>query len=213
MLYVQQINGNMENQLENVLKTQNQLGKELGNGKNTLMGNGDVFIMTPTVNEIAKKEATIKFNQQVEEARADWDAKISEQEEHAKEMEEKMKDLQIVPINSYVLVQPYAKNPFQKMRVTESGLIIPEYTGVFKNPDSGMEDQEENLSVQALVIEVSPLCKFVKEGDIVYYRRACGVPIPFFNQGFEVVAEQQIQVVVNSGLKDRYSKEFKNENV
>lgn len=199
--------------IESVLNSKNQLGKELGNGKNYLMGNGDVFVMSPTVNEMAKTEAKIKFNQQVEEAKADWDTKINEQEEHAKEMEEKMKDLQIVPINSYVLVQPYAKNPFQKMKVTESGLIIPEYTGVFKNPDSGMEDQEENLSVQALVIEVSPLCKFVKEGDIIYYRRACGVPIPFFGQGFEVVAEQQIQVVVNSGLKDRYTKEFKNDNV
>lgn len=194
---------------ESVFKTQNQLVRGDMNGKNSLMGNGEVFIMSPTVEEMAKKEATIKFNQQVEEARADWDTKINEQEAHAKEMEEKMKDLQIVPINSYVLVQPYAKNPFQKMKVTDSGLIIPEYTGVFKNPDSGMEDQEENLSVQALVIETSPLCKFVKEGDIVYYRRACGVPIPFFSQGFEVVAEQQIQVVVNSGLRDRYTKEFK----
>ena len=199
--------------IEEIFKSQNQLGKEAGNGKNSLMGNGDVFIMSPSVNDLAKKEATIKFNQQVEEARADWDAKINEQEAHAKEMEEKMKDLQIVPINSYVLVQPYAKNPFQKMKVTDSGLIIPEYTGIFKNPDSGMEDQEENLSVQALVIETSPLCKFVKEGDIIYYRRACGVPIPFFGQGFEVVAEQQIQVVVNSGLKDRYDKEFKSEKV
>lgn len=195
--------------LEDIFYSKNQLGKESGNGKNSLMGNGDVFIMTPTVNEIAKNEAKIKFNDQIAEAKAEWDAKISEQEEHAKVMEEKMKDLQIVPINSYVLVQPYAKNPFQKMKVTDSGLIIPEYTGVFKNPDSGEEDQEENLSVQALVIETSPLCKFVKEGDIVYYRRACGVPIPFFGQGFEVVAEQQIQVVVNSGLKDRYTKEFK----
>lgn len=200
---------NSINTAESIFKTQNQLVRGDMNGKNSLMGNGEVFIMSPTVEEMAKKEATIKFNQQVEEARADWDAKINEQEAHAKEMEEKMKDLQIVPINSYVLVQPYAKNPFQKMKVTDSGLIIPEYTGVFKNPDSGMEDQEENLSVQALVIETSPLCKFVKEGDIVYYRRACGVPIPFFSQGFEVVAEQQIQVVVNSGLKDRYTKEFK----
>lgn len=197
--------------LEDILNSKNQLGKELGNGKNSLMGNGDVFIMTPTVNEIAKNEAKVKFNDQIAEAKAEWDAKINEQEEHAKVMEEKMKDLQIVPINSYVLVQPYAKNPFQKMKITEGGLIIPEYTGVFKNPDSGMEDQEENLSVQALVIEVSPLCKFVKEGDIIYYRRACGVPIPFFGQGFEVVAEQQIQVVVNSGLKDRYDKQFKGE--
>lgn len=196
--------------IESIINSGNQLGKELGNGKNSLMGNGDVFIMTPTVNEMAKTEAKIKFNNQIEEAKAEWDSKIKEQEEHAKVMDEKMKDLQIVPINSYVLVQPYAKNPFQKMKITDSGLVIPEYTGVFRNPDSGEMDTEENLSVQALVIEVSPLCKFVKEGDIIYYRRACGVPIPFFNQGFEVVAEQQIQVVVNSGLKDRYDKVFKN---
>lgn len=204
---------NIVDTAESVLKTKNQLVRGDENGINSLMGNGDVFIMSPSVKEMVERDAKVKFNQQVEEAKAEWDAKIDEQEAHAKEMEEKMKDLQIVPINSYVLVQPYSKNPFQKMRVTDSGLIIPEYTGVFKNPDSGEEDQEQNLSVQALVIEVSPLCKFVKEGDIIYYRRACGVPIPFFNQGFEVVAEQQIQVVVNSGLKDRYTKEFKNETV
>lgn len=198
---------------ESVLKTKNQLVRGDMNGINPLMGNGDVFIMSPSIKEMTERDAKVKFNQQIEEAKAEWDAKINEQEAHAKEMEEKMKDLQIVPINSYVLVQPYSKNPFQKMKVTDSGLIIPEYTGVFKNPDSGEEDQEQNLSVQALVIEVSPLCKFVKEGDIIYYRRACGVPIPFFNQGFEVVAEQQIQVVVNSGLKDRYTKEFKSETV
>ena len=198
--------------LEAILKTKNQLNKENGNGKNSFMGNGDVFIMSPTVQDMAKQETKVKFNEQIEEAKAEWDAKIKEQENHAKLMDEKMKDLQIMPINSYVLVQPYAKNPFQKLKVTESGLILPEYTGTFKNPDSGEMDQEENLSVQALVVETSPTCKFVKEGDIIYYRRACGVPIPFFGQGFEVVAEPQIQVVVNSGLKDRYTKEFKNNN-
>ena len=149
--------------VEAVLRTKNQLVKGDGNGKNNLMGNGDVFIMSPTVAEMAKQDAKVKFNEQVEEARAEWNAKIEEQEKHAKMMDEKMKDLQIVPINSYVLVQPYAKNPFQKMKVTESGLILPEYTGTFKNPDSGEMDQEGNLSVQALVIEASPLCKFVRK--------------------------------------------------
>lgn len=199
----------MENSInvaESVLRTKNQLVEGDINGRNNLMGNGDVFLMSPSIKEMAKTEAKVKFNNQVEEAKAQWDAKIEEQKEHAKEMDEKMKDLQIVPINNYVLVQPYAKNPFQKLRVTETGLVIPEYTGIFKNPDSGEMDEEQNLSIQALVIETSPLCKFVKEGDIVYYRKACGVPIPFFNQGFEVVAEQQIQVVVNSGLKDRFDK-------
>jgi hypothetical protein len=49
------------------------------------------------------------------------------------------------------------------------------------------------------------MCKFVKEGDVVYYRRVSGVPIPFFRQGLEVVAEQQIQVVINENLKKRFA--------
>ena len=188
-----------------VLKTSGQLVNGDVNGKNNLVGNGYVFVMTPTVAELAKQRAVEDFNNKVEEEKANWDARLKEQEEHAREMTEKMTDMQIMPIGTYVLVQPYKKNPFQKMTVTSTGLIIPEYTGTFKNPDSGEEDQEENLSVQAVVLEVSPLCKFVKEGDVVYYRRACGVPIPFFNQGLEVVAEQQIQVVVNQGLRERFS--------
>ena len=39
--------------VEAVLKTKNQLIKGDGNGKNSLMGNGDVFIMSPTVAEMA----------------------------------------------------------------------------------------------------------------------------------------------------------------
>ena len=46
--------------------------------------------------------------------------------------------------------------------------------------------------------------ELIKEGDDIYYRRACGVPVPFFRQGFEVVAEQQIQAVINEGLTERF---------
>lgn len=77
--------------VEAVLKTKNQLIKGDGNGKNSLMGNGDVFIMSPTVAEMAKQDAKVKFNEQVEEARAEWNAKIEEQEKHAKMMDEKIR--------------------------------------------------------------------------------------------------------------------------
>ena len=60
---------------------------------------------------------------------------------------------------------------------------------------------------EATVIEVAPDCKFVKEGDIIYYRRVSAVPIPFFRQGFEVVSENSIQVVINEGLKKRFNGE------
>ena len=190
--------------LESVLNTKNTLIRGDENGVNPLMGNGDVFIMTPTVKEMAEQEAVAKVNNAIEETKAEWEQKLKDQEEHAKEIDEKMKDMEIVPINSYVLVQPFKKNPFMKLKQVGS-FVLPEYEGRFKNPDSGVEDYEDNLSVQATVVEVSPLCKFVKEGDVVYYRKASGVPVPFFGMGFEVIAEQQIQVVINSGLKERFS--------
>lgn len=192
--------------IKGILDTKNQLVKGENNGRNNLMGNGDVFIMSPTVKDMVHKEAVTKFNNQVEEETAKWDERIKDEEQHAKEIDEKMQDMEIIPINTYVLVQPFKKNPFQKMKTTASGILIPTFDGTFQNPDSGEEDQADNLSVQATVIEASPLCKFVKEGDIVYYRRSCGVPIPFFGQGLEVVAEQQIHVVLNKALKERYSR-------
>lgn len=196
---------NFKNMLEEILNQSEQVNKNLGNGMNPLMGNGLVSYGTD-YKDLVKTEAKLKFNDAVAEKTDEWNQKIKAQVEHARQIDKKMEDMQIMPINSYVLVQPYSKNPFQKLEVTESGLIIPEYTGVFKNPDSGEEDQEENLSVQAIVVETSPLNKFVKPGDVVYYRRSCGVPIPFFKQNLEVVAEQQIQVVINSGLVERFTK-------
>lgn len=192
----------MNNELvENIFKTRDQINHN-GNGMNSLIGNGNVMT-TPGYEEMVRQEAINKFNDEVEGKKLEWEQKLKDQEQHAKEIDEKMQDMEIMPINSYVLVQPFAKNPFQKMKQIGS-IVIPEYEGAFKNPDSGMEDFEDNLSCQAVVIEVSPSCRYVKEGDVVYYRKVNGVPIPFFGQGYEVVAEQQIQVVINSGLKERF---------
>ena len=108
--------------------------------------------------------------------------------------------------NTEIHVTLSVQKGHQKIEVTKGGLIIPEYDGAFKNPDTGEKDTEYQLSVVANVIEVSPLCKFVKPGDDIYYRRSSGVTVPFFRQGFEVGAEQQVQVVINEGLKERFSK-------
>lgn len=122
-----------------------------------------------------------------------------------KKMKEKADSMEIVPCNQYVLVKPFAKNPFEQMEVTSNGLVIAKPDGTFDNPDTGEQDTEDNFSVQAVVIEVGPATKYVREGDVVYYRRMCGVPIPFYKQGFEVVAENQIQVILNEGVKERFA--------
>lgn len=177
-----------------------------GNGEMDYFANSHAMFVDGKGNDMMKQAAQDAHNKAVEAQTKAFNNMYDKKIAESKEMEEKAKSLEIMPINQYVLVKPYAKNPFDKIEVTDSGIIIPGLDGShkFKNPDTGEEDEEQNLSVQAEVIEVSPACKFVKEGDVVYYRRVSGVPIPFFRQGLEVVAEQQIQVVINEGLKTRF---------
>lgn len=177
------------------------------NGTMDLMfgGKGISFAGADGFEDVKKEAAVEAHNKAVDAYTEALNKNVKDELKKAEEITERMKSVEIMPINSYVLVKPYAKNPYQKIEVTKGGLIIPEYTGVFKNPDTGEEDKEEQLTVVATVIEASPLCKFIKEGDDIYYRRASGVPVPFFRQGFEVVAEQQVQVVINEGLKERFS--------
>ena len=179
-----------------------------GNGKSDLIfgGNAISMIVDEKGNKAAMKEAAKFHNKAINDYTKVLNNKIKSEIEEAERITNKMDTMEILPINSYVLVKPYTKNPFDKVEVTDSGLYIPSMDDgrTFKNPDSGEEDKEVNLSVQAQVIEVSPSCKYVKEGDVVYYRRVSGVPIPFFRQGFEVVSEQQIQVIINEGLKERF---------
>lgn len=189
----------------NVWNTTNQAGHTDGNGKNSLIGNGETWVSAPSLETLKEREMQATHNSMVEEEKAKWDSKIDEELKRAEEIVDKMDTMEIMPINSYVLCKPYSKNPFQKITVSEkSGLIIGLQERQFKNQDTGEIQLEDNLSVQAHVIEVSPMCKFVKEGDDIFFRRSSGVPVPFFGQGFEVVAESSIQVVINEGLKKRF---------
>lgn len=175
------------------------------NGK-MIFGGGDLSVAMPqTIDEQIKNEAAKAFNEAFDLKKQEMDSQIRTELETAKEITDKMDSMEIVPLGSYVLVRPYQKNPFEKLEIVD-GIIIPEHNPMVKNPNSGEMEEEVNFSVQADVIEVGPACKYVQEGDIVYYRRAQGVPIPFFRQGFEVVNENQIHVVINAGIKERFEK-------
>lgn len=144
-------------------------------------------------------------NKAFEDRRKYINEKVDRELEKAKDIKERMDSLEIMPAGTYVLVKPYAKNPYEKLEITNSGLVIPEYDGTFKNPDTGEEDQEYNFSCQGTVLAVGPLVKWIAEGDDIFYRRAQAVPIPFFRQGFEVVPESCIQCVVNEGIQKRWA--------
>lgn len=178
------------------------------NGKLNLVGNGNSVSFVGINNDPFSKEkktaAVEAHNKAIDSYTQAIQDTLKTELQKAEEVTKKMQTMEIMPVGAYILVKPYAKNPYQKIEVTGTGLIIPEYDGAFKNPDSGEEDKEVNLSVVATVIAVGPMCKYIKDGDDIYYRRASGIPVPFFRQGFEVIAESQLQVVINEGLAERF---------
>ena len=93
-----------------------------------------------------KKEAAVEaHNKAVDTYTKALNKNIKDELEKAEEVTEKMNSMEIMPINSYVLVRPYAKNPYQKIEVTKGGLIIPEYDGAFKNPEIGRASCRERV--------------------------------------------------------------------
>lgn len=176
------------------------------NGKMDMMFGGDSysFANAKGLDELTKEVAVEMHNKAIDAYTEGLERRLKDDLKRADEITEKMKSMEIMPSGMYILCKPYAKNPYQKIEVTTGGIIVPEYTGAFKNPDTGEEDTEEQLTVVANVLEVGPLVKYVKSGDDIYYRKHQGVPVPFFRQGLEVVAETQVQVIINSGLKERF---------
>lgn len=114
--------------------------------------------------------------------------------------------LEIKPSGNNVLVKPYIKNPYEKTEVRESGIVLDNDSASFQNPDSGEEEKQSAGIIVGRVIEVGPDCKWIEEGDDVYYYFGSIVPIPFFRQGFQCVAEPRVLMILNTELTTRFEK-------
>lgn len=114
-------------------------------------------------------------------------------------------DLEIMPIVNNLLVKPYEQNPFQQITVSESGLItdLGGTAPTYKSNETGKLEQEDSFIKVAQVLEVGPETKYVKEGDVVMYTKPSGVPVPFFRQGFELLNESRVMVIINEKVKER----------
>jgi len=132
--------------------------------------------------------------------------KIEEQLNKGDKISKVTNGLEIKPNGSYVLIKPYANNPYEKVEIRESGLIIDDNAGRFKDPNDG-EEKDAELGIKvARVIEIGPEVKYVAEGDDIYYSTNSVVPIPFFRQGLYTLAEQRILAVLNTDLSRRMSR-------
>ena len=159
-----------------------------------------------SLDSLIKKEKAHKFNSEVEQ----YNEKLEQNHKDFKDSQDKIEydinKAEIKPMFARVLVQPFKVNPFQKMKV-ENGLIVD--TGGYTphtqlNEQTGRYEEQKQFIVTGCVIEVGPEVKYLKEGDVIFYRVDTAVPVPFFKQGFVSLSESQIIAVVNEGLQDRF---------
>lgn len=160
-----------------------------------------------SLDSLIKKEKARKFNSEVEKYNEKLEQNNKDFEESRDKVEYDISKAEIKPMFSRILVQPFKVNPFQKMKV-ENGLIID--TGGYTphtqlNEQTGRYEEQKQFIVTGCVIEVGPEVKYLKEGDVIFYRVDTAVPVPFFKQGFVSLAESQIIAVVNEGLQDRFN--------
>ena len=160
-----------------------------------------------SLDSLIKKEKARKFNSEVEKYNEKLEQNNKDFEESQDKIEYDISKAEIKPMFSRILVQPFKVNPFQKIKV-ENGLIID--TGGYTphtqlNEQTGRYEEQKQFIVTGCVIEVGPEVKYLKEGDVIFYRVDTAVPVPFFKQGFISLAENQIIAVVNEGLQDRFN--------
>lgn len=174
-----------------------------------ILGTNDVvnFNMSEgRIDDIIAKEKATKFNEDVDKYIERFEKHTKDRQEEIENIAEDISNVEILPMFSRIIIIPFKNNPFQKLRQTESGIIID--TGGLNaqhfNTDTGeMEDDKPDIIVGA-VQEVGPEVKYIKPGDVVYYREPTAIPVPFFKQGFWSISENQVIAVVNSSLKTRF---------
>ena len=160
-----------------------------------------------SLDSLIKKEKASKFNSEVEKYNEKLEQNNKDFEESQNKVEYDISKAEIKPMFSRILVQPFKVNPFQKIKV-KNGLIID--TGGYTphtqlNEQTGRYEEQKQFIVTGCVVEVGPEVKYLKEGDVIFYRIDTAVPVPFFKQGFVSLAESQIIAVVNEGLQDRFN--------
>lgn len=71
--------------------------------------------------------------------------------------------------------------------------------------EDGKFHEEEAYVKVGLVVDVGPTVTYVKEGDVVMWRKPSQLDIPFYKQGFVTVGEHAIVAVANEKLTERFN--------
>lgn len=176
-----------------------------------LMGNDSDYskfcMNEQNIEDMIVDEKKRKFNNEVDEHTKALEEQTKAIEEYQQKVADSITKVEIKPLYNRILIKPFASNPFQRMKI-ENG-IITDIGGMnpnveFNNLTGQLEEREQMIAV-ATVIEVGPDCKFLKEGDTIFYMKNLPTPVPFFKQGLWTLKEENVIAVVNEGLEERFN--------
>lgn len=107
-------------------------------GKNTIETQGRIFMgdhgskLIVPENPIEKQAKKLKEEKDAEKAK---ELLLEAKKAKQKEINEKLKELEMLPVGNKVLISPYPENPYKK--VIEGNIIVDFDESIFKNPDTG----------------------------------------------------------------------------
>jgi hypothetical protein len=169
---------------------------------------GTMFNMSDDIDSLLEKEKAIKFNEQLSTFADTLEERRTDMQASAEKLADNFENVEIKPMFSRILIEPFKHNPFQRIEI-KSGLIIDAggYTPqVALNPNTGKYEEQEEFIITGLVIEVGPDTKYLQEGDVIFFRKDTAVPVPFLKQKLVSLAENQVIAVVNDSLTERFNK-------
>ena len=161
-------------------------------------------------------ESSVSKKHKIADQIDEFNEKFKNREKDIEDCKKELKDLkdeELLPVYEGVLLKPFKENPFQK--IEKVGRIITNLNGaspVYKSHEDGQFHEEENAIKWGLVIDVGPTCQYVMKGDIAMWLKTSQMPVPFYNNGFVLVYEHSIKVIVNKKLKERFDKLKNNDN-
>lgn len=188
------------------LRTELSSNEKLALATTGMEGTGKHFIINgESADKSLQRDKAIAFNTKVDEFNDKFEKHNKALEEYAQNLSEDMNGLEIMPMFGYVLIKPFDQNPFQKVKVSKSGIItdLGGYTPTYKSQETGEIEEEQLFIKVGTVIETGHKCEFLKPGDVVFYTIASECMVPFYKLGFVVVSENRILAVVNEKLTER----------
>ena len=188
-----------------VMRTELNSKEKLAQIVNGMESTGTPIVVNgQRADEILANEKKNKFNDQVDAYVDKFEKHNQALADYAKEISKDIDGLEISPMGNYALIKPFDSNPFQQVKV-EHGIItdLGGLTPTYKSHEDGQIHEEEQFIRVGTVIDTGWKCEFLKPGDVVFYTIASEAMIPFFKQGFVVVAEPRIMAVVNEKLTER----------